>query len=61
MPHYLIRIIKYYWNPLTKGVKHKPVFSKSVFLAEEPSQNLLKEVVDLLTTQLSKELGERNG
>ncbi len=53
MTRYLIRIIKYRWDALSKAVKHKPICSKSVFLTEEPTLNQLKTVLNLLTTKLS--------
>lgn len=60
MSNYLVRIIKYYWNPLTKAVKHEPVCSKSLFLTEEPTLNQLKEALDLLAIEISENLGANN-
>ncbi len=61
MTHYLIRIIKYHWNPLTKVVKHEPVCSKSLFLAEEPTLNQLKSAIKLLSKELSKNSHGKGG
>lgn len=49
MTHYLLRIIKYYWDPLTKSVKHIPIASKSITLPEDHDVNAANYILSLLT------------
>jgi hypothetical protein len=53
MKHYLIRVIKYCWNPLTKSVQQKPVASKSISMPKDLDANTIKNVLNLLTKELS--------
>jgi len=53
MEHYLIRVIRYYWNPLTKSVQHKPVASRSISVPNNLDVNAIKRVLDLLTKEFT--------
>jgi hypothetical protein len=58
MEHYLIRIIKYYWNPLTKSVEHKAVASKSISSPNNLDVNAVKRVLNLLSKELTTQKGD---
>lgn len=52
MPLYLIRVIRYYWNPLKKNVHQRSIISRSVSLKKEPTLKELKRALDLLSIEL---------